>query len=134
MTKPLFRKIDNVMLRVADLEAALAFYRDRLGHRLIWRTEEAAGLALSETAAELVLHRRLGPETDLLVDNVDRAFEAFLNAGGESVQKPFDIAIGRCACVRDPFGNVLVMLDQTKGTLATDDGGRVTGVTPRPSS
>ncbi len=42
---PLFRKLDNLLLRVADLDAAIAFYRDRLGHRVLWRTEEAAALA-----------------------------------------------------------------------------------------
>ena len=129
--KPLFRKLDNHLLRVDDLDAAIAFYRDKLGHRLIWRNDEAAGLALPETDAELVLHRRIGPETDIVVDNVDLAFKAFLAAGGQPVEPPFDIAIGRCARVRDPFGNVLVMLDQSKGKLTTDSQGRVTGVAPR---
>ncbi len=134
MTQPLFRKIDNHMLRVADLDAAIAFYRDKLGHTLIWRDGEAAGLALPETDAELVLHRHIGPETDILVRDADRAYQAFLDAGGQSVEPPFDIAIGRCARVRDPFGNVIVMLDQSKGKLATDAQGRVTGVKPRSSA
>ena len=68
MTEALFRKLDNHLLRVDDLDAAIAFYRDRLGHRLIWRNDEAAGLALPETDAELVLHRHIGPETDILVE------------------------------------------------------------------
>jgi catechol 2,3-dioxygenase-like lactoylglutathione lyase family enzyme len=38
---PLFRKLDNLLLRVADLDAAIAFYRDRLGHRVLWRSDEA---------------------------------------------------------------------------------------------
>jgi predicted enzyme related to lactoylglutathione lyase len=129
---PLFRKIDCHLLRAPDLEAAIAFYGDRLGHRLLWRTEEAAGLGLPETDAELVLHTRVGPETDILVDNADEAFENFLSAGGQAVQPPFDIAIGRCARVRDPFGNELVLLDQTKGTLATGPEGWVTGVRSPP--
>jgi predicted enzyme related to lactoylglutathione lyase len=133
MTQTLFRKIDNHMLRVDDLDAAIAFYRDKLGHRLIWRDGDAAGLALRETDAELVLHRHIGPETDIIVDDADKAFRTFLDAGGESVDPPFDIAIGRCTRVRDPFGNVIVMLDQSKGKLATDTQGRVTGVTPRSS-
>jgi len=124
----LFRKVDNHMLRVADLETAILFYRDRLGHPLIWRDNEAAGLALRDVDTELVLHRHIGPETDLLVDDADAAFKAFLDAGGEPVQPPFDIAIGRCARVRDPFGNVLVILDQSKGKLTTDANKWVTGV------
>jgi len=130
---PLFRKLDNLLLRVADLDAAIAFYRDRLGHRVLWRSDEAVGFALPDTDTELVVHLNIGPEADVLVQDVDQAFALFLGAGGESVQPPFDIAIGRCARVRDPFGNELTLLDQSKGRLATDREGRVIGVEPRPS-
>ena len=127
----LFRKIDNHLLRVADLDAAISFYGDKLGHRLLWRSDQAAGFALPETDAELVVHLHIGPETDILVGNVDEAFAAILLAGGVAIQPPFDIAIGRCARIRDPFGNELVILDQSKGKLVTDRNGRVTGVEPR---
>ena len=130
---PLFRKLDNLLLRVGDLDAAISFYRDRLGHRVLWRSEEAVGFALPDTDAELVVHLNIGPETDVLVEDVDKAFAVFLTAGGEAVQRPLDIAIGRCARVRDPFGNDLVLLDQSKGTLATDNNGRVIGVKPKPA-
>ena len=127
---PLFRKLDNHMLRVADLDAAISFYRDRLGHRLLWRSDEAVGFALPDTDAELVAHLNIGPETDIVVENVDEAFAVFLSAGGEALQRPFEIAIGRCARVRDPFGNELTLLDQSKGKLITDAAGRVIGVAP----
>ena len=91
---------------------------------------EAAGFALPETDAELVVHLRIGPETDILVRDVEEAYAKFLGAGGDPVEAPFDIAIGRCARVRDPFGNVIVILDQSKGKLVTDSDGRVTGVKP----
>ena len=129
---PLFRKLDNLLLRATDLDAAIGFYRDRLGHPVLWRSEEAVGFALPDTDAELVVHLHIGPETDVLVEDVGKAFELFLSAGGEVVEAPFEIAIGRCARVRDPFGNVLVILDQSKGSLVTDADGRVTGVR-RPS-
>jgi len=128
--RPLFRKLDNLLLRVADLDAAIAFYGDRLGHLVLWRSAEAVGFALPDTDAELVVHLHIGPETDVLVEDVDDAFKLFLNAGGEAVEAPFEFAIGRCARVRDPFGNVLVILDQSKGRLVTDADGRVTGVRP----
>jgi lactoylglutathione lyase len=131
--RPLFRKLDNHLLRVADLDAAISFYRDKLGHSLLWRSAEAAGFALSETDTELVVHLKIGPETDIVVADVDKAFALFLSAGGVGVQGPFDIAIGRCARVRDPFGNELVLLDLSKGRLATDADGRVIGVEPRAS-
>ena len=131
MKQPLFRKLDNHLLRVSDLDAAISFYRDGLGHPLIWRDREAAGFALPETDAELVVHLHIGPETDILVEDVNDAFAAFLSAGGEAVEPPFDIAIGRCARVRDPFGNVIVILDQSKGRLAVSADGQVIGVEPR---
>jgi predicted enzyme related to lactoylglutathione lyase len=126
--RPLFRKLDNHLLHVSDLDAAVSFYGDRLGHTLVWRDDEAAGFALPETDAELVVHLHIGPETDILVDDVDEAFKEFLAAGGEAVQSPFEIAVGRCARIRDPFGNIVVILDQSKGTLVTDAKRRVTGV------
>jgi predicted enzyme related to lactoylglutathione lyase len=126
--RPLFRKLDNHLLHVSDLDAAVSFYGDRLGQALVWRDDEAAGFALPETDAELVVHLHIGPETDILVDDVDEAFKEFLAAGGEAVQPPFEIAVGRCARVRDPFGNIVVILDQSKGTLVTDAKRRVTGV------
>lgn len=124
----LFRKVDCVLLPVPDLEAGLAFYRDRLGHALIWRTQTAAGLRLPESEAELVIQteneRR---EVDLLVDSADEAARTIEAAGGRVIVPPFDIQIGRCVVVEDPWGNPLVMLDTSKGLLATDAEGNVIG-------
>lgn len=136
-TPPLFRKVDCVRLPVADLETALAFYRDALGHDLNWRTATSAGLRMPGTSAglrmpgsdaEIVIHTEGGPpEVDMLVDSVEVAGQRFVEAGGRIVNGPFDIAIGRCAVVADPWGNVLVMLDMTTGKLTTDADGNVTG-------
>ena len=114
--------------RVADLDAALAFYRDALGHELNWRTPTSAGLRMPNSDAEIVIHTEGGPpEVDMLVDSVEAAAQRFVEAGGRIINGPFDIAIGRCAVVADPWGNVLVMLDMTKGRLTTDAEGNVTG-------
>ena len=53
----------------------------------------------------------------LLVDDVDEAFASFLSEGREALQPPFDIAIGRCTRIRDPFGNEVVIVDQSKGGI-----------------
>jgi catechol 2,3-dioxygenase-like lactoylglutathione lyase family enzyme len=128
MPEPLFTKVDCLRLPVHDLDDALAFYRDKLGHALIWRTETAAGLRLPDSNAELVLQtERPEMETDLSVESVEVAVERFVAAGGRVLAVPFDIQIGRCAVVADPFGNVLVMLDASKGLLTTDAEGNVTG-------
>ena len=125
---PLFKGIDCLSLPVGDLDEALAFYRDRLGQELVWRSETAAGLRLPESGGEIVLQtERPERETDLLVATVEEALESFVAAGGSVVAGPFDIQIGNCAVVRDPFGNVLVMLDMSKGRLVTDEDGRIVG-------
>jgi lactoylglutathione lyase len=123
----MFRKVDCVLLRVPDLEAALSFYRDGLGLEPAWRRgHDSAGLRMDSSDTELVLAQESGaPETDLLVDSVDSACRVFQQAGGKVVKPPFDITIGKCAVLRDPWGNPLVILDMTKGPLRTDQEGTV---------
>ncbi len=130
MTKEtLFRKVDCLALRVTDLDDAIDFYAG-LGH-VLWRTTTSAGLRLPESDAELVLQtERPGPETDLTVAEVPAAVERLVAAGGRVVVEPFDIAIGRCAVVADPWDNHLLILDNSKGHLVTDEAGNVTGVKP----
>jgi lactoylglutathione lyase len=125
---PLFRKVDCVRLYVPDLEAGLAFYHDKLGHGLIWRTATAAGLRLPETDAELVIQiEDQQQEIDFLVDSADDAAEFIQQAGGKVIVPPFEIQIGRCVVLEDPWGNPLVLLDTSKGLLATDADGNVIG-------
>jgi predicted enzyme related to lactoylglutathione lyase len=124
----LIRKVDCVRLYVPDLEAGLAFYRDRLGHSLIWRTETAAGLRLSESDAELVIQtEEQRQEVDLLVDSADEAAKFVEQAGGNVIVPPFDIQVGRCVVLEDPWGNPLVLLDTSKGLFKTDADGNVIG-------
>ena len=124
--EPLFQKIDGLQIPVPDLEAGLRFYRDELGHELIWRTPTAAGLLMPGTDAELVIQtERPHAETDILVSSADDAAERVVESGGRIVTPPFDIAIGRCVVVEDPWGNRLVMLDISKGLLVTDANGVV---------
>jgi lactoylglutathione lyase len=125
---PLIRKVDCIQLYVPDLEAGLAFYRDRLGHELIWRTATAAGLRLPESDAELVLQTEgQRQEVDLLVHSADEAAKFIEQAGGKVIVPPFDIQIGRCVVLEDPWGNPLVLLDMSKGPLKTDADGNVIG-------
>lgn len=129
--EPLIRKVDCVQIHVPDLEAGLAFYRDRLGHQPVWRTERAAGLRLPDSEAEIVLQlERPGVEVNLMVESVDAAVARILDAGGSVVVPPFDIQIGRCVVVQDPWGAQLVLLDTSKGLLITDADGNILGNRP----
>jgi len=124
----LIRKVDCVRLYVPDLEAGLSFYRDRLGHELIWRTQTAAGLRLPESEAELVLQTEdQRQEVDLLVDSAEESARLIEQAGGKVIVPPFDIQIGRCVVVEDPWENPLVLLDTSNGLLKTDANGNVIG-------
>ncbi len=126
MPTPLFRKIDCLSLPVPDLDAALELYSRDLGHEVIWRSERAAGLRLPDSNAELVLHTDdRGLETDLTVDSVPEALDRFVAAGGRVLTGPFEIQIGLCAVVSDPWGNELVILDTSKGLLQVDEEKRV---------
>jgi lactoylglutathione lyase len=127
-TMALLRKVDCVRLYVPDLEAGLAFYRDSLGHKLIWRTETTTGLRLPDTEAELVLQTEdQRQEVDFLVDSADESAKLVEQAGGKVIVPPFDIQIGRCVVLEDPWGNPLVLLDSSKGLLKTDADGNIIG-------
>ena len=122
----MLRGVDAVVVRVPDLKDGLAFYCARLGHPLVWRTADSAGLRLGDT--ELVLSTTNGPETDLLVDSVVDACAEFVRVGGTVLVEPEAIPVGRVAVVQDPFGNRLTLVDLSRGTYLTDADGRVTGI------
>ena len=83
---------------------------------------------MPESDAEIVIQTtRKTLETDLLVKDVDEAVKQLVEAGSSVVETPFDIRVGRCAVVDDPWGNRLVILDLSKGTLLTNSEGKVIG-------
>jgi predicted enzyme related to lactoylglutathione lyase len=126
MTKALLKKVDCLRLHVPDLDEGLIFYRDALGLDLVWRTAEAVGLSMPDTDTEIVLQsERQGIEVDFLVDSADEAARTIEQAGGRVLASPFDIRIGRCVVVQDPWGNECVLLDMSKGGLRTDAAGNV---------
>ena len=126
----LLRKIDAVTVPVPDLDQGLQFYRDALGHDLLWRDDGRgqAGLRMPETDAEIVLTLGQGYEPNWLVPSAAESARAFVDAGGRIVSGPFDIPVGSVVVVADPFGNVLVLVDLTKGRYVTDAGGMVTAM------
>ena len=128
LPEALIRKVDCLQIPVPDIASGLAFYRDCLGHELLWRTETSAGLRMPDTDAEIVIQtERQDMEATLLVASADQAASRIVQAGGSVLVQPFDIQIGRCAVVRDPWGNRLVLLDMSKGELVTDASGNIVG-------
>jgi predicted enzyme related to lactoylglutathione lyase len=130
VSDPLFRSVDAVTVPVPNLDAGIAFYAGGLGHPLRWRNDGIgqAGLGLAGSDTEIVLTTHHGYEPNWLVASADGAARAVEAAGGRILTPAFDIPVGRVAVVADPFGNVLVLLDLSKGRYETDASGRVTGV------
>ncbi len=118
--RPVLRAVDAISVSVPDLDSGLAFYRDRLGHELLWRNDELgqAGLRLPDSGTELVLSTRQSYEPNWLVESADTAAAELVTAGGRLLVEPFDIPVGRVVVVADPFGNRLVLVDLSKGSYA----------------
>jgi predicted enzyme related to lactoylglutathione lyase len=133
---PLLRAVDCITVPVSDLDSGLAFYRTGLGHPLLWRNDEAgqAGVALAEGQTELVLTTRQGYAAGWLVDSAEQAAETIRSAGGRVLSEALDTPVGRIAVTADPLGNVLVLLDLSKGHYLTDANGIVIGTIAAPST
>jgi predicted enzyme related to lactoylglutathione lyase len=127
---PFLSGVDAVTVPVPDLDAGIAFYRDRLGQPLLWRNDDVgqAGLGLGTAGTEIVLSTRQPYAPTWLVTSVDEAVTTMVAAGGRVVAAPTDIPVGRVSVVSDLFGNELVLVDLSKGRYVTGSDGTVRGV------
>jgi predicted enzyme related to lactoylglutathione lyase len=116
----MLRKIDCVQVKVNDLDAAAEFYQRAFSLTPLWRDDISLGMGMPETDAEVVLHTLDLPAdraVNYLVDDVPEAFESARLAGCGVLVEPFEIAVGRCAVLQDPFGNPVCILDLSKGLM-----------------
>jgi lactoylglutathione lyase len=110
--------IDCVMVQADDLEIAADFYSRVFGLRRLWSDESSIGMGMPETDAEVVLHTTDLPRergVHYLVDDVPATVLTYHRQGCVVREPPFDIAVGRCAVLEEPFGNVLCILDMSNG-------------------
>jgi len=114
----MLRKIDRILLRVTPLEAAVRYYRDELGLTLIKHEKKLASFRMAEDTAELVLHE----DPDLpaeavyfLVEDVRALHEARKERKLQFLSPPQPTSRGYRAVIRDPFGQVLNIIDRTSG-------------------
>lgn len=110
----LFKKVDCYMVFVTDLDEGLKFYRDTLGHEVLWKSGNTVGLKMPETDTELVMSSETPQEADLLVENTLDAYNFLIENGCKPLREPFEIPIGKMAIVLDPWGNTLQFLDLSK--------------------
>lgn len=115
----MFKKIDCVMIRVDDVSSAEKFYAEVFGLKPRWREAGAVGMGMSETDAEIVLHDSADiphkVEVHYLVDDVIAAVKNYADKGCKVLVPPFDVLIGKCAVIADPFGTTICLLDLTSG-------------------
>ena len=115
----MLRKIDCVMIRVDDVKKAATYYGEVFGLRPNWSGDDAIGLVFPETDAEIVLHNDpnmpSSVEVHYLVDDVVTVVAEYVTKGCQLLVEPFDITIGKCAVIKDPFGIRMCILDMTKG-------------------
>ena len=115
----MLRKIDCIMIRVGDVEAAAAYYARVVGLRPRGSAVGGGGLGLPETAGVVVLHHDpaipSSASVDYLVDDVVAAVAHVAAQECQILVPPFDITIGKCAVISDPFDTRLCILDMTRG-------------------
>ena len=125
----MFHKVDCIRIKVPNLEEGLRYYHHHLGHEIIWKTPKAIGLRLIKGDSEIIIHTtEEGVEVDFMVENVESTLEIIISGGGKVIKGPFEIDIGKCAVIQDPWGNEYVILDSMKGNYTVDKNQEVIGV------
>lgn len=126
--KPLFSYLDCIELYTPDIRQGIEYYCNKLGLKVLWKSDSQAGLGMSEGKTEIVIqNERKEQNMDIKVESVIEVVKEIEKAGGQIIYGPFDVAIGKCAVVKDPWNNKYVILDTTKGTYITDDEGNIIG-------
>jgi catechol 2,3-dioxygenase-like lactoylglutathione lyase family enzyme len=112
----MLRKIDRILLRVPSLLAATRYYTETLGLQLLKRDDRLASLKFPDSDTELILHTDPdlpGEATYYRVDDVRDFFNRRAELKLTFVSLPAQASRGWRATVKDPFGNVLLILDRT---------------------
>jgi lactoylglutathione lyase len=124
----MFENVDCLRFHVENLEEGIKYYNEKMGLQIAWKMEHAVGFLMNDKKTEIVIQnfdKRV--ETDVKVQSVIEVVEKVKQSGGRIILGPFDIEIGKCAVIEDPFGNQMTILDMTKGIFITDDKGNVIG-------
>jgi catechol 2,3-dioxygenase-like lactoylglutathione lyase family enzyme len=125
--RSVLRRIDRIILSVPTLASAVAYYRDILGMKLVGQDSRAAALLMADGITEIVLRAdpdQPSEEIFYLVDSVRDLYSRRAELQLKFVHPPRQAAHGYRAAVKDPFGNVLMLLDRTTapaGASAPED-------------
>jgi catechol 2,3-dioxygenase-like lactoylglutathione lyase family enzyme len=103
-----------------DVPADVAFYRDHLGAEVIWHHQamgtEVAAVRLSEGPLILLADHREAPSILPIwaVEDIDEGEEALRRAGWAGPTSRVEVPDGPCLLLRDPSGNEIGLLQQTR--------------------
>jgi catechol 2,3-dioxygenase-like lactoylglutathione lyase family enzyme len=114
----MLRKVDRILVRVPGLQSAVHYYRDVLGLKLTREEPNLASFQLADGDTELVLHVDEDlPDEALyyLVDDVRDLYRRRDELNLKFAAPPAQVSRGYRATVKDPFGNVLLLLDRSTG-------------------
>jgi catechol 2,3-dioxygenase-like lactoylglutathione lyase family enzyme len=117
------KKVDRILMRVESLDAAVTYYRDVIGLKLVKHDQRVAGFKMLDGQTELVLHSDADlPDqaTYFLVDNVRDLYTRRADLKLKFVAPPSPVSRGYRATVKDPFGNVMLLLDRSSAEGAGD--------------
>jgi catechol 2,3-dioxygenase-like lactoylglutathione lyase family enzyme len=124
----MLRRVDRIILRVPALPGAVHYYRDVLGMKLVSQDKQAASFLMSDGETEIVLRTdpdQQAEEIFYLVENVRDLYSRRDALQLKFVQAPRQAGRGYRAAVKDPFGNVLTLLDRSTasaGASSPEDG------------
>jgi catechol 2,3-dioxygenase-like lactoylglutathione lyase family enzyme len=124
----MLRRVDRIFLRVPAIPGAIHYYRDVLGMKLLQHDQRSASFLMSDGQTEIVLRADADQQAEqicYLVDDVRDLYARRSTLQLKFVQQPRQTARGYFAAVRDPFGNVLTLLDRSApaaGANVAEDG------------
>jgi len=114
------QRVDRILLRVPQLDGAVKYYRDVLGLPLVRQSGNIASFHLgAQHETELVLHA--DPDlpdqaTYFLVNDVRDLYRRRNELKLKFTSPPAPVSRGYRATVKDPFDNVLLLLDRSAET------------------
>jgi predicted enzyme related to lactoylglutathione lyase len=115
------RAIDFVVVHVADMDRAIAFYRDILGIPVAADGVHDIWTELDTSPVTVALFRNpdsagSNASIALAVDDVAASAEAFRAVGRAVVMQPVETPVCHMAAVRDLDGNTLILHRRKDGT------------------
>ena len=112
-------RFKHVMLMVADMQAAVRFYTEGLGLRMIsqspmWVELDAEGTIIALHSASEGARAGSSPLLSFYVDDLQASLEMLKNVGGRQEGGIREPSFGKVAAVRAPEGTLISLTEPKK--------------------